>query len=1276
MSNGLLSASILQRDGTGQAQRQVSALSPEYIPIEERTLTDWIAFAKQYAAELNFFSTDNIAAGNWEAFLSGVNITELLAYIENPDSFSADSEQAKIYSRPHLVLFISFLQLLGFIKSQLNEFTKKHLDFYYYEILGLAKKGPLPDEANIIIQLADDVNAFFVKQGTQLFAGKDSLDKDLVYETTRDTVISQAQIQKIKTFYSGKKTITLQQISDDLSIDKTDDRLLKMMQLALGEPVPGSNLPLYKGSPVDIKVLQSIRNTPDTDQESKSYISDMLFLLQDDFMYIMDDYNAPLADWERIAYLLGNAYNQKIYQKPGERLLKMMQMALGEPGPGDDLPLYKGLPVNIEVLRMIRNDLTDEGSSSYINDKLFLQQEDFIYIIDNYAAPVVDWEKITGLLRNAYNQKAISQNTTAVNTVNSLLPEPSLEEWESAYAISDALASAFTSSSGGDTTLYFNTFGKTHNTNETAAAKLANIGFAISSPLLVLQEGIRTITLTLIFNNNGNAPTLKDVSFPFSFFISTAKGWLPITPQSFVYGNVDTKNNQPIGAAATFTKTDNGTYNAIQVQVKLTELYPAVTLPGVFDEVMTIQSNYPVLRIILNQAKDGTVNNNYALFKDLQLQNVNVQVQSEKIKTLTIQNDDAVLNYKKPFEPFGLSPETGSHFYFAHPELCSKVLDTLTVHFDWMNKPGSLTDYYKDYANQLIKSDADLKAELKLIENDIPVDINTITLFSDNTVNISDEIKQNNSGFTYSRYNAITADEEAITWQRYFSLELGSPDFQHKAYPQLLTQQAYENAVAIGKSVSNNGSADIKPPLNPPYTPKLKSFTADYTASFEIDINTGLTGEDALYHINAFGYNVPDVQTPEDGSKWVYLLPQFENEGELYIGIDNISPPQNLSLFFQLAEGSADPDLEKPHVSWSYLSNNQWQLLQGSDITYDSTNELLNSGIIKLAIPSGINCTNTLLGENLYWLRAAVTTNADAIPDTVSITTHGIAAAFIDSDNAPEHYLTLLPPGSINGTVDVMPEIKKISQPYSSSKGKPAEDDSHFYVRVSERLRHKARALTMWDYEHMILEQFPEIYKVKCVPGDSIGSADIIVIPDIKGKLPFNPFQPKAPADVIKNIQQYIEQHIAAWAEVKVKNPSYIQVKVRIAVKINEDYSTDFFVAKLEEELIKYLAPWAYDEGADIFIDRRIDADVIVNFAAERFYVEYISDVHLFTSRTGEDFTEVSAVNGEIYVQAEKPGDILVSAAEHVIDVIEDAYKEKNYKGIGYMKIELDFKIG
>src|SRR3954447_19838762 len=104
MSSGLLSAAIVQRDGTGQAQRQKPALDPDYIPLEERSLTDWIAFAQQYAGELNFFDENNEATGSWKNFLSDIDIPTLLAYVENTDTFSAKQEIIEKYSQPHLVL--------------------------------------------------------------------------------------------------------------------------------------------------------------------------------------------------------------------------------------------------------------------------------------------------------------------------------------------------------------------------------------------------------------------------------------------------------------------------------------------------------------------------------------------------------------------------------------------------------------------------------------------------------------------------------------------------------------------------------------------------------------------------------------------------------------------------------------------------------------------------------------------------------------------------------------------------------------------------------------------------------------------------------------------------------------------------------------------------------------------------------------------------------------------------------------------------------------------
>ena len=75
-----------------------------------------------------------------------------------------------------------------------------------------------------------------------------------------------------------------------------------------------------------------------------------------------------------------------------------------------------------------------------------------------------------------------------------------------------------------------------------------------------------------------------------------------------------------------------------------------------------------------------------------------------------------------------------------------------------------------------------------------------------------------------------------------------------------------------------------------------------------------------------------------------------------------------------------------------------------------------------------------------------------------------------------------------------------------------------FYVRVSERLRHKARAITIWDYEHLILEAFPLIHKVKCLNHTKSVDADynevlhghvtIITIHDMRQRNDINQLKP------------------------------------------------------------------------------------------------------------------------------------------------------------------------
>lgn len=205
-------------------------------------------------------------------------------------------------------------------------------------------------------------------------------------------------------------------------------------------------------------------------------------------------------------------------------------------------------------------------------------------------------------------------------------------------------------------------------------------------------------------------------------------------------------------------------------------------------------------------------------------------------------------------------------------------------------------------------------------------------------------------------------------------------------------------------------------------------------------------------------------------------------QGMLYIGLEQLQPLQNISLLFQFAEGSAaDEDNDPPAINWSYLSNNNWRPMKAESIVSDGTYGFQTTGIIKIAIPADASLNNTLASGGLIWLCASVDQHADRIPQLIDIVTQVVEASFVDGDNDPSHFDNALPAGSIAKLSAPVAAIAKVQQPFASFDGKHREVGKEFYTRVSERLRHKGRAVTAWDYEHLVLDRFPSVYKVKCI---------------------------------------------------------------------------------------------------------------------------------------------------------------------------------------------------
>jgi hypothetical protein len=113
----------------------------------------------------------------------------------------------------------------------------------------------------------------------------------------------------------------------------------------------------------------------------------------------------------------------------------------------------------------------------------------------------------------------------------------------------------------------------------------------------------------------------------------------------------------------------------------------------------------------------------------------------------------------------------------------------------------------------------------------------------------------------------------------------------------------------------------------------------------------------------------------------------------------------------------------------------------------------------------------------LYWLRTSTFTNSKAAGKMKSISTQVLTATLQYEEGQDEYLEKPLEAFKIEMAEENLSGIQAITQPLKSFNGIPTEKLNEFYVRVSERLKHKQRAITPWDYEHLVLEKSPQIYK-------------------------------------------------------------------------------------------------------------------------------------------------------------------------------------------------------
>jgi len=883
------------------------------------------------------------------------------------------------------------------------------------------------------------------------------------------------------------------------------------------------------------------------------------------------------------------------------------------------------------------------------------------------------------------------------------------------FFASDAIADSETRS--------FHTFGRRQLDLDASQRFMeeAPVGFALSSPVLRMAEGERSLEIFAYLRaSQGELPPPQGIGYALRVELTGDEGW--VEPDRF---------------EAELTEVSPGEM-ALRIQLTLSEGAPAIVSfdPALHGEGPTWK--WPVLRCLL-EGDSGQ----YETLDGLVVERAEISVSVTGVRALTVANDEGPLTPDQPMPLFGTKPRIGSRFYIGSAEVFSKKLSSLKLNLEWKDLPENLFDHYRTYFDFV---DDDLIAGLRsrylayvdllyertwdhrLLDNQILFDpsgsehraITAVesafeSAFGERPYDPRPELTELGALDATSKYGFVRVVLSGPTREDLRS-ELNVPyatkvpfeAFGHQAHARRYAAQAI--------ALSRWDGIGLAPELpNEPYTPTLAGLSLDYTASVSM-VPGDVHGEEALYTLGPWGATRGGFESP------ARLVPAFDGEAALFLGIEGLAPPANLSLLFQIDRGTATAEdvLEPGETEWSYLSGETWRALAPEAVLNDSTFGFQKSGLVVLSVGKDATSDHEAMPGGLAWLRAVIQRPPESASRTLAVHAQAALATFQpetgELEDYDEHLRDGLDPESIRRFRKRNPAIRQVRQPYASFDGRGGEEDASFFRRCSERLRHRNRAVTAWDFERLVLEAFPEVFKVKCLPhndasgNEAAGEAALVILPDLRDTEASNPLEPRAGAVLMGEVKRYTASGLTTpFAVVHVIHPVYERVRVDARVAFLSGLDAGYYTGVLNEDLRRFLSPWAFEEGQDIVFGARLYRSEILAFMEGRDYVDHVTDFTLYHSyegprrggigelRIGTDFVmrpdptpaieeEIGMRIGEDFVvgvgvevaETTRSHAILVSHPEHRLLSIEagsDRCAGVSRLGVGYMTVALDFEV-
>lgn len=660
-------------------------------------------------------------------------------------------------------------------------------------------------------------------------------------------------------------------------------------------------------------------------------------------------------------------------------------------------------------------------------------------------------------------------------------------------------------------------------------------GWMVTSRSLVLSEGERcvTVALALAMKDGSDVPDLSGMldgdTASFCLQVSGEDGWI----------------EKP------YTLTFNKETHSLEFTFTLKEEAPAPVPCSA--ELHGTDTEYPAARLLFADRKHIDT-----LPEGLCVSGVRIHAKVDGIRNFTLKGDLGDMDPGQPFYPFGPAGERGSRLVFGHPETALKNTVSVSLKGIWNRLPEKgFREIYRHYGTQETIDNGSFKVRCEWQDDGHWRECRD----SDKSL-----FRETDSGSLCENASIeidLASDPDykaAHNSNGLYRITLDSPEtgFGLNDYYRIYAAAMMHNAREKEKN--------HVPVPDMPSVPLL----ADAVFGYESD-ETFSPGDGSGSRLLAVSETTGCEECVCTGGVAMPLFVPRIAVPSLILGFSDIGDTSRLRLYLNLRYIMTG-DMERHGLDSAarhrgmaisrHVYGSGWEEMAQEDILCEDTEGLTRSGFIEVRCPASGP-------DGMVWLMLSFpdgNTPVDTAVDGIWLNCFRVIA--LNGDGQP------LPAGTIAAPAVADMRIRSVSQPLHGYGGKPAESPEDMGIRSRIRISTRGRAVCLEDYESLVMEQFPDIEKVCCIPsGSQDGTVEVVVFPK-----PVKRTFPLLPLWQLTEIRDRIVKWTSPFVRTEVINAVYQPIEVSFKGVIRDGVQdTGEVRRRLKRMVMRYFCAWFPD---------------------------------------------------------------------------------------------------